>query len=320
MKKMLFFTFIIIAVPSFFILNKYKEENYFYEKNKNDKIEIEKEKEEIKEKNIEIKVLQTKSNKIIKLNIEEYVKGVIAGEMPLTFNEEALKAQAVAARTYALRRINENNKYDVVDTVMNQVYLSDETIKQKLGSNYEFYLEKIENVIKETKGEYVDYNGTYADTLFFSTSVGSTENSEEIFGTKVSYLQSVSSEWDEEVSPVYKEKNIFSRNTFCNKLNLNDCSKVYVNIVNKTSTGRIKNIIINNKNFTGTEVAYNLGIRSNYFDIYIENNNIVVETKGFGHGVGMSQYGAEGMANNGYTYKEILTHYYQGTTIKNLYV
>lgn len=320
MKKMLFFTFIIIAVPSFFILNKYKEENYFYEKNKNDKIEIEEEKEEIKEKNIEIKVLQTKTNKIIKLNIEEYVKGVIAGEMPLTFNEEALKAQAVAARTYALRRINENNKYDVVDTVMNQVYLSDETIKQKLGSNYEFYLEKIENVIKETKGEYVDYNGTYADTLFFSTSVGSTENSEEIFGTKVSYLQSVSSEWDEEVSPVYKEKNIFSRNEFCNKLKLSDCSKVYVNIVNKTSTGRIKNIIINNKNFTGTEVAYNLGIRSNYFDIYIENNNIVVETKGFGHGVGMSQYGAEGMANNGYTYKEILTHYYQGTTIKNLYV
>lgn len=320
MKKMLFFTFFIIAVPSFFILNKYKEENYFYEKNKNDKIEIEKEKEEIKEKNIEIKVLQTKSNKIIKLNIEEYVKGVIAGEMPLTFNEEALKAQAVAARTYALRRINENNKYDVVDTVMNQVYLSDESLKEKLGLNYEFYLEKIENVIKETKGEYVDYNGTYADTLFFSTSVGSTENSEEIFGTKVSYLQSVSSEWDEEVSPVYKEKNTFSRNTFCNKLNLNDCSKVYVNIVNKTSTGRIKNIIINNKNFTGTEVAYNLGIRSNYFDIYIENNNVVVETKGFGHGVGMSQYGAEGMANNGYTYKEILTHYYQGTTIKNLYV
>ena len=320
MKKMLFFTFFIIAVPSFFILNKYKEENYFYEKNKNDKIEIEEEKDEIEEKNIEIKVLQTKSNKIIKLNIEEYVKGVIAGEMPLTFNEEALKAQAVAARTYALRRINENNKYDVVDTVMNQVYLSDESLKEKLGSNYEFYLEKIENVVKETKGEYVDYNGTYADTLFFSTSVGSTENSEEIFGTKVSYLQSVSSEWDEEVSPVYKEKNIFSRNTFCNKLNLNDCSKVYVNIVNKTSTGRIKNIIINNKNFTGTEVAYNLGIRSNYFDIYIENNNIVVETKGFGHGVGMSQYGAEGMANNGYTYKEILTHYYQGTTIKNLYV
>lgn len=320
MKKMLFFTFFIIAVPSFFILNKYKEENYFYEKNKNDKIEIEEEKDEIEEKNIEIKVLQTKSNKIIKLNIEEYVKGVIAGEMPLTFNEEALKAQAVAARTYALRRINENNKYDVVDTVMNQVYLSDESLKEKLGSNYEFYLEKIENVVKETKGEYVDYNGTYADTLFFSTSVGSTENSEEIFGTKVSYLQSVSSEWDEEVSPVYKEKNTFSRNTFCNKLNLSDCSKVYVNIVNKTSTGRIKNIIINNKNFTGTEVAYYLGIRSNYFDIYIENNNIVVETKGFGHGVGMSQYGAEGMANNGYTYKEILTHYYQGTTIKNLYV
>ena len=79
------------------------------------------------------------------------------------------------------------------------------------------------------------------------------------------------------------------------------------------------NEIINNKKFTGTDVAYLLGIKSNYFDIYIENDSVVVETKGFGHGVGMSQYGAEGMANNGYNYKEILEHYYQGTTIKNLY-
>ena len=84
----------------------------------------------------------------------------------------------------------------------------------------------------------------------------------------------------------------------------------------------LRNIVkeINNKIFTGTEVAYYLRVRSNYFYIYIENNNVVVKTKGFGHGVGMSQYGAEGMANNGYTYKEILEHYYQGTTIKNLNV
>lgn len=311
MKKMLFLTILFIAVPSFFILTNYKEEQHYEEK-----------KEEIKENNSQtlIKVKQIEKNKIIEIDIEDYVRGVLAGEMPISFSLEALKAQAVAARTYALRRINEKNQYDVVDTVMNQVYLDDETLKERWGSNYDTYMNKIKTAQEETKGEYVDYNGTYADTLFFSTSVGNTENSEEIFGTKVSYLRSVSSQWDEEVSPVYEEKNIFTRNQFCQKLNMTNCSKIYVNVLDETSTGRIKKITINNKTFTGTEVAYYLGIRSNYFNIYIENNNVVVVTKGFGHGVGMSQYGAEGMSSNGYTYKEILEHYYQGTTIKKINV
>lgn len=311
MKKMLFLTIIFIAVPSFFILTNYEEETVlkqFIEEKVNNNNET------------LIKVKQTNKNKIIEIDLEDYVRGVLAGEMPISFELEALKAQAVAARTYGLRRINSNNKYDVEDTVMNQVYKDDETLKQTWGNNYDTYMDKIKKAVEETKGEYVDYNGTYADTLFFSTSVGNTENSEEIFGTKISYLQSVSSEWDEEVSPVYEEKNIFTRENFCKKLNLSDCSKIYVNVLEETSTGRIKKIEINNKIFTGTEVAYYLGVRSNYFYIYIENNNVVVKTKGFGHGVGMSQYGAEGMANNGYTYKEILEHYYQGTIIKNLNV
>ena len=310
MKKMLFITFIFIAVPSFFILTNYKTNE-----NKQENI-----KEEKKEESITIKVKQISKNKIIEIDIEDYVRGVIAGEMPITFELEALKAQAVAARTYGVRRIKKNNKYDVVDTVMNQVYKDDEELKKSWGTNYESYIKKINKAVKETEGEYVDYNGTYADTLFFSTSVGNTENSEEIFGNKISYLQSVSSEWDEEVSPVYEEKNEFTRDEFCKKLKLDDCKKIYVNVLSETSTGRIKNIMINNKKFTGEEVAYFLSVRSNYFDIYIENNNVIVKTKGFGHGVGMSQYGAEGMAINGYSYKEILEHYYQGTTIKNLYV
>ena len=311
MKKMLFLTIIFIAVPSFFILTNYEEETvlkHFIEEKVNNNNET------------LIKVKQTNKNKIIEIDIEDYVRGVLAGEMPISFELEALKAQAVAARTYGLRRISSNNKYDVVDTVMNQVYKDDETLKQTWGNYYDTYMDKIKKAVEETKGEYVDYNGTYADTLFFSTSVGNTENSEEIFGTKIYYLQSVSSEWDEEVSPVYEEKNIFTRENFCKKLNLSDCSKIYVNVLEETSTGRIKKIEINNKIFTGTEVAYYLGVRSNYFYIYIENNNVAVKTKGFGHGVGMSQYGAEGMANNGYTYKEILEHYYQGTTIKKINV
>lgn len=311
MKKILTLTFVFVAVPSFLMLTSLKEE---------EKLNV---KEEIitnntNDNDIEIKVLQTKKNKIIILNIEDYVKGVVAGEMPISFELEALKAQAVAARTYALRRINYNNEYDVVDTVMNQVYKDEETLKREWGSNYEKYINKINSAVNETRGEYVDYNGTYADTLFFSTSVGITENSEEIFGTKLAYLQSVSSNWDEEVSPVYEEKNTFTRKEFCDKLSLKDCSKIYVNILEETSTGRIKKLSINNKIFTGTNFSYLLGVRSNYFSIYIENNNVIVKTKGFGHGVGMSQYGAEGMSLNGYNYKDIIEHYYQGTSLKNL--
>ncbi len=313
MKKIIALTFIFIAVPSFLILTSFKEEEKF-------NIKEEEKDNNTTVKDVTIKVMQTNKNKIITLNIEDYVRGVIAGEMPISFEIEALKAQAVAARTYALRRINENNKYDVVDTVMNQVYKDDETLKKSWGNNYDKYIEKINTAVNETKGEYVDYNGTYADTLFFSTSVGNTENSEEIFGTKISYLQSVSSTWDEEVSPVYEEKNTFTRNEFCNKLSLTNCQKIYVKILDETSTGRIKQISINNKIYTGSEVAYLLSVRSNYFTIYIENNQVVVKTKGFGHGVGMSQYGAEGMAENGYTYKDIIEHYYQGTTLKNIYV
>lgn len=313
MKKIIALTFIFIAVPSFLILTSFKEEEELNikEEEKDNNTTI---------KDVTIKVMQTNKNKIITLNIEDYVKGVIAGEMPISFEIEALKAQAVAARTYALRRINENNKYDVVDTVMNQVYKDNEALKKAWGNNYDKYIKKINTAVNETKGEYVDYNGTYADTLFFSTSVGNTENSEEIFGTKISYLQSVSSAWDEEVSPVYEEKNTFTRNEFCNKLSLTNCQKIYVKILDETSTGRIKQISINNKIYTGSQVAYLLSVRSNYFTIYIENNQVVVKTKGFGHGVGMSQYGAEGMAENGYTYKDIIEHYYQGTTLKNIYV
>lgn len=312
MKRVLVITLLFILVPSFFILLMYKEETLINEIAKKNIVALSNEKQYIK-------VKQTNKNKIIEIDLEDYVRGVIAGEMPISFNTEALKAQAVAARTYAVRRIKDNNSYDVVDTVVNQVYLDDETLKNNWGLNYNSYMAKIKNAVESTKGEYVDYNGTYADTLFFSTSTGNTENSEEIFGTKVAYLQSVNSYWDEEESPVFMEKSTFTRDEFCKLLNILDCTVINVDITNETSTGRIKNLKINDKNFTGSEVAYLLKIRSNYFDVLIENNKVLVVTKGFGHGVGMSQYGANGMANNGYNYKEILEHYYQGTTIKNLY-
>lgn len=151
--------------------------------------------------------------------------------------------------------------------------------------------------------------------MFFSTSVGFTENSEEVFPNEVPYLRSVESKWDE-ISPVYEVNYNFDLKDFYQKLDLNYNDKVNLEVIDKTSTGRIKKIKINNKLFDGSEVVNKLELRSNHFTINQNNDKVHIVTKGYGHGVGMSQYGAQGMALEGYKYDEILKHYYQDVKIK----
>lgn len=265
-----------------------------------------------------IKVKQVSKNEIVELNLEDYLIGVLAGEMPVNFEEEALKAQAVVARTYALRRVKESNTYDVVDTTKNQVYLDDEYLKKSWGNNYEKNMKKIKKAVKETSHECIFYGNKLIDALFFSTSVGMTENSEEIFKNSIPYLRSVSSTWDEEVSPVFKENYTFELEKFYKLLNLPYNKKLEVEKVLVTSTGRVKEIKINGVRFTGTKVQQLLKLKSNYFTITKVGNNVKIETKGYGHGVGMSQYGANGMAKEGYSYKEIIDHYYQDVELKKI--
>lgn len=266
-----------------------------------------------------VRVKQTDNNKIIEIPLEEYIMGVIAGEMPLSFEEEALKAQAVAARSYVLKKIEQNykNDYDVVDTVLNQVYLDDETLKNKWQDTYNEKIEKIKKVVLDTKGEYLTYNGEVIEAFFFSTSTGYTENCEEVFIEKLPYLKSVESHYDE-ISPVYETQNIFSLNNFYKKLNLKYSDLIDLNILKTTSTGRIKKIKINGVEFTGSEVANKLQIRSSFFEIKQNGNEVIVNTKGYGHGVGMSQYGANGMAKEGYNYEQILKHYYTDVEISKI--
>ena len=265
-----------------------------------------------------IKVKQVSRNEIIELNLEEYLIGVLAGEMPISFENEALKAQAVVARTYALRRVKDSNQYDVVDTTKNQVYLDDEKLKKTWGSNYEKNIQKIKKAIKETAHECIFYDNKLIDALFFSTSVGMTENSEDIFKNNVPYLRSVSSTWDENVSPVFKENYSFKLSKFYELLNLKYSKDLKIEKISVTSTGRIKEIKINGVKFTGQKIQQLLSLRSNYFTITQAGNVINIETKGYGHGVGMSQYGANGMAKEGYNYKEIIEHYYKDVEIKKI--
>lgn len=304
MKKILLITVLIVVIPYLIVtyyMKKTEKKFYFNE-------------------NIVVRIKREKTGKIEKVPFELYVKGVVAGEMPTTFHIEALKAQAVAARSYVLKKMeqNKNNEYDVVDTVSNQVYLSDSELKEKWRQDYTKKNNKISTAVMATEGEYLTYNGEIAEAFFFSTSTGVTENSEEVFTEKLPYLRSVDSKWDEEVSPVFQEINKFSLTQFYQRLEIPFQKQLSVKITKQTSTGRIKELIINNTQMSASTFSQKLAIRSTYFSIKQNNNEIIVTTKGYGHGVGMSQYGAEGMAINGYKYNQILLHYYKGIEIKKL--
>lgn len=269
--------------------------------------------------NMSVRVKRVAKGAIEEIPLEEYVVGVLSGEMPTSFEIEALKAQAVAARSYVLKKIEKNrkNEYDVVDTVSNQVYLDDEELKIKWGLDYDNKITKIKQAVLETKGEYLTYNNQVIEAFFFSTSSGMTENCDEVFSESLPYLVSVDSHYDS-ISPSFEVNKEFSLETFYQLLGLPYEKILKVMITKTTSTGRVKELTINGNQFTGSEVYSKLSLKSTFFEIKQDNEIVKVTTKGYGHGVGMSQYGANGMAQEGYNYEEILTHYYVGTSISKI--
>ena len=267
-----------------------------------------------------IRVKRVNGGSIDSIGLEEYIVGVLAGEMPIYFELEALKAQAVAARSYALKRMeyNKDNEYDVVDSIMNQVYLDRDYLKETWGSSYTSNINKLIRAVNETSGEYLDYDGGIADALFFSTSNGYTENSDVVFSFDVPYLKSVDSKWDESVSSVFHSSITISVSDFLQKMKIGNSDKVVFSDIVKSDTGRVISININGVDFKGMDVYNNLGLKSLDFSLEQVGSNVVINTSGYGHGVGMSQYGALGMAKNGYNYRDILFHYYTGVTIKKI--
>lgn len=249
---------------------------------------------------------------VINLNMTDYLIGVVSSEMPASFNLEALKAQSVLARTYALKAKQTEKK--LTDTVSTQSYIDINQMKNKWGNSFNTYYNKIKNAVENTNGEYLSYNGNYIEALYHSTNNGKTESSLDVFGNYYPYLISVSSEYDKNASSYLRTINM-PLDTISNKLGLNLNNDSVISILSYTDGGNIKEININGNNFSGKKVRELLGLRSADFDISISDNNANITTRGYGHGVGMSQYGANGMANAGYSYKDILSHYYPGTTL-----
>lgn len=303
MKNVLLFCLLFILIPTlilYFLVVDPKEQTFKFSKN------------------TMVRVYRTESKVIETVPLEEYVMGVVAGEMPVSFKEEALKAQAVAARSYIMYKIKHNKKedYDVVDTVLNQVYIDDDSLKKKWGTKYSVNKEKVEKAVQDTAYQYITYNGEIADALFFSTSSGYTENSQDVFASKVHYLQSVKSDWDK-ISPVFSEQTELTYTDFCKKLQITGCDSINVQILDKTQSGRVNKLRVNNKDFTGSQFVKLLSLRSTNFTITIDKT-VIITTRGYGHGVGMSQYGAEGMARAGYTYDEIIKYYYTDVKIEKI--
>lgn len=303
LKKILFFSFLIIFIP-FIIVNIFIRED------------------EIKfnfNSNTIVRVYRESSGQVIKIPLEEYIIGVVSAEMPASFSDEALKAQSVASRTYVLHKIvhNKDKEYDVYDSVSSQVYLSEEELKEKWQDSYVENINKVKLSVLQTLGEYLTYGGEIIESFFFSTSTGYTENSEDVFSEKLPYLRSVQSKWDQK-SPVFIDQKKMTKSTFLSALNLNNIDKIEVTVLSKTTTGRVKKIKINGVEFSGKDVCSKLDLRSTFFEITQNEDTVVINTKGYGHGVGMSQYGANGMALSGYKYDEILKYYYQGVKIEKL--
>jgi stage II sporulation protein D len=271
---------------------------------------------------IEVAVYRTQTKAVETILLEDYVIGVVASEMPAEFEMEALKAQSLTARTYIVKQLLQPSEMklpegaNVTDSILHQVFRSKEELKKLWGADYEWKMERITKAVKETSGQILTYDGSPIEASFFSTSNGYTENSEDYWQNEIPYLKSVESPWDVDSPKFYDQKSL-SVSEFQRKLNVtlpND-GKTIGPITNYTEGKRVAKVTINGKTLEGREVREKLDLKSSDFTWERKGDQVVVTTKGYGHGVGMSQYGANGMAKEGGTFKEIVNHYYQGITI-----
>jgi len=273
------------------------------------------------------------SGKIINLSVEDYVKGVVAAEMPAEFPEEALRAQAVAARTYMIKRLSGGGVTnpihpgaDVCDDHSHyQAWISTEEMKKRWGSlkYYQYYF-KISLAVHSTDSEVITYGGQLVDPVYHSSCGGSgTINSGEVWKFDVPYLKGVECPYDADPEPlrvVTFTAAEFKKATGedINSLPVSTGPRGLIEMTETTFAGWPKTVRIGSRTYSSTAVREMLGLRSARFKISSDGGRVRVSTVGYGHGVGMCQYGAKGMALKGEKYQDILRHYYTGVEISDL--
>lgn len=275
---------------------------------------------------ISIAVLDTQTNTVRDTDLEEYLVGVLAAEMPASYEMEALKAQAVAARSYIMfKSTSPSEEHPDADVCNNpdhcKAWLSQEKfIKKWPEHEREFYLSKLTNAVNDTKGEYMVYDGEAVEAFFFAGSGGRTEASKDIWGGDCPYLQSVESEGDI-YSPDYKSEKTVSIPEFWNILTGFNSQTVpntgipVIGSISRTEGGSVNEISLGGQLFSGMEIRNLFGLKSANFTLTASDSGITFCVLGYGHGVGMSQFGANYMAKNGKKYTEILSHYYTNIQI-----
>ena len=321
--------FICFAIPIIFTSN-------FFDKNKEKSKSSEAENTilestyEYKKYNT-IKLLHTKTKKVEKIDLDEYLYGVVSAEMPASFEEEALKAQAVVARTYTIYKIvNNDGKHDDADICDDssccQAWISKEDRlskwdKDDRNDNWN----KIVNAVNSTQGKIITYDGKPINAFFHSNSGGETEAPIDVWGgSGYPYLQSVATSGEDAYSQ-YSSEATFTQKEFKEKIKEvhNDFKidfeeKDCIKIKEYTDGNRVKTIKIGNLELSGVEVRNIFGLRSANFKVEMEDNKIKFEVIGYGHGVGMSQTGADSMAKEGSNYEDIIHHFYTNVKIENM--
>lgn len=306
-----------------------------FEDNSKTKSDVKKLSDMYSDEELSIDVYISKDKKIDSMDIEEYVLGVVAAEMPAEFELEALKAQAVAARTYGLAHMEEFGAKkspkafggDVNDTVEFQAFMyKEDRLELWPKKNRDKYWDKLLEAVEETRGEVLAYNNELVMApYYFSTSSGKTEDAEEVFGKGQPYLKSVESK-GEERSPKYTSEFSYSYKQLANALNKSNTKfklqaenlNKEIVMLNRSKGGSVTKIRVGNEEITGSKFRSILDLSSSNFNIQYNKKEVIIICKGYGHGVGMSQWGADAMAKKGNNYKEILKHYYKGIEISRL--
>lgn len=289
-----------------------------------------------------IKVFNHHAQQVQDMDLEEYIKGVVAAEMPASFEMEALKAQAVLARTYVLRRVLKGQKLDThpqavisTDPQNAQAWSSKEDLQEKWGLvNYLFNWNKISRAVEATAGQVLTYNNELIEALYHANAGGMTEDAANVWGNSVPYLKSVISEYDTEDKKYRQEfkftwveldqrlgtnlQNMIKQAPADNEITMAETDEGLIEILEFSSTGRILQLRIDGCIFAGTDLRTRLGLPSTKLEITATTGGVEFVSFGNGHGVGMSQYGANGMAQQGKSYSDILLYYYSGVKVSRI--